>query len=82
MDATTAFWADRSPITRVPRVGAAWGPDFLVNITYTEADHGTALPERPHLTVLRDAFTAAGIAVRYNVSRDTAACLTPGARKT
>lgn len=74
-DATAAFWADRNQMIRTSRITAAYPDSFAAEITYTEVDHGSALPERPHLTMLRDALTDGGLSVRYNVERDVAECL-------
>lgn len=74
-DTTAAFWAMRSPMSRLAGLADRYGTGFAMGITYTEVDHGAALPERPHLTMLHDALTEAGFSVRYNAERDVAECL-------
>lgn len=70
-----AFWSTRNMAAYADELAVALGTDAPMLITFTEEDHGVALPSRPHVWQVYEALRAAGFAPQYNVPAALAECL-------
>lgn len=68
-DEALAFWADRTAL------GAPLHETLLTALAFGARDHASALPDRPHLTLLGQDWLDQGATVYVNATPEIAACV-------
>jgi hypothetical protein len=72
---TAEWWSHRSMAKDLQRVVEAWPDGAIAGVSYTEIDHGIALPSRPHIATLAQLFMEESVPLTLNASTEVATCV-------